>query len=387
MESGDGWLVRVRPREAVVTAAVARAVAAAAARYGNGRIEITNRANLQIRGLRPETIPLFIAAMEAVGAADAAEGLPTVLVSPLAGADPAVAPETLAIAEAVKEAVTRALDARAYPLRGPDGVGAPGPVDARVEPAHDGWWLPPKFGVVVDGGGTLPLTGLALDITLRAAQGRWFLNDAEVPVAEAASRAIALARDLATAPRQARPRTPNAPRLGFHPYGDGTQGAVALAPPFGQMEAAQLARLADLADRHGDGALRPTPWKSIAIAGVARSAEAALCRTAADLGLITEAADPRLGIVTCAGAPACARGEVETHSAASVLARSRRAGDPLLHLSGCAKGCAHPGPAAVTLVGAAGCFDLVRDGRPGDAPEARGLTLAKILALMQSVPA
>jgi precorrin-3B synthase len=386
MESGDGWLVRVRPRAAVITADVARAVAEASARHGNGRIKITNRANLQIRGLQPETILPFVAAMDAVGAADEAEGLPAFVVSPLAGADPTMAFETLEIVRAIEQAVARGLDPRAYPVGRPNVVGAPGRVDARHKAAHDGAFAP-KFGFLIDGGGALPLAGLSLDITLRAVDGRWFLNDVAVPSGEAAVRALALAEDLAARPRQVRPRSATAPRLGFHAYGDGAQGAVLLAPPFGQLHAAQLARLADLAERHGDGALRPTPWKSLAIAGVARTEAAALRRAAALRGFIAEPGDPRLGIVTCAGAPACARAEVETHAAAAALAAARRADDPLLHLSGCAKGCAHPGPAAVTLVGTARGFDFIREGRPGDAPQASGLTLAQTVALMQSVPA
>jgi precorrin-3B synthase len=39
-----------------------------------------------------------------------------------------------------------------------------------------------------------------------------------------------------------------------------------------------------------------------------------------------------------------------------------------VHLSGCAKGCAHPGPATLTLVGGeAGCGVVLR-GRAGDTP-------------------
>jgi len=335
MESGDGWLVRVRPRAAVITAAVARAVAEAATRYGNGRIEITNRANLQIRGLRPETIAPFAAAMAAVGAAD--DG-PAVLVSPLAGADPGVAAETRAIAAAI--------------ARGPDRG------------------LPAKFGFLIDGGGVLPLTGMALDITLRAVDGRWYLNGVAVPAEQAASRALAMAQALAQAPRQVAARTALPPAIGFRPYGDGGRGAVLLAPAFGQLRAAQLAALADLAESQGDGGLRPTPWKSLAIAGVARA-------EAADIGLITDPDDRRLSIVTCVGAPACGRARVNTQAAAGLLAASRQKGAPLLHLSGCVKGCAHPGPAAITLVGEAGGLALIRDGRPGDAPVARGLTLAQ----------
>jgi precorrin-3B synthase len=342
MESGDGWLVRVRPRAAVITARIARAVAEAARRYGNGRIEITNRANLQIRGLQPETILPFVAAMEAVGETD--DG-PAILVSPLAGADPGVAAETLAIAEAIAR--------------------------ARIE-------LPAKFGFLIDGGGVLPLTGLSLDINLRAEGGRWHLNGVEVPAQEAASRALSLAPTLAHTPR----RTSSAPALGL--YGC---GASNIAPAFGQMEAAQLAGLADLAERWGDGCLRPTPWKSLAIAAVRAGDEGFLRDAANQIRIMSEPGDPRLGVVTCTGAPACLRGEVETHSAALAIAALRRAGDPLIHLSGCAKGCAHPGPAAITLTGERGRFAFIRDGRPGDDALARDLTLAQCAALMQSVPA
>jgi len=355
MESGDGWLVRVRPRAAVITTAVARSVSEAATRYGNGRIEITNRANLQIRGLRLETIPLFAAAMEAVGAADEREGSPTVLVSPLAGADPGVAAETLSIAQSV----VRAFNA--------DG--------AMIQS--------PKFGIVIDGGGVMPLTGVALDVTLRAEGRRWLLNNMEIPAAEAPLRVLSLARTLTRAPR----RTSPAPALGFYPYGPDRHGAVLLAPAFGQMQASQLASLAGLAERWGDGALRPTPWKSLAVAGVAACDEGFLRDEANQIDIISNPADPRLGIVTCAGAPACLRGSVETLDAAMALAAARRAGDPLIHVSGCAKGCAHPGPAAVTLVGERGRFAFIRDGRPGDEPMARGLTLAQCAALVHSVPA
>ena len=352
MESGDGWLVRVRPRAAVITAAVARAVAGAATRYGNGRIEITNRANLQIRGLRPETVEPFAAAMEAVGAAD--DG-PAILVSPLAGSDPGVAAETLDLAAAIARA--------------------------------SGLALPAKFGVLIDGGGALPLAGLSLDVTLRAAGGRWLLDGAEVAVEDAAACALALAEVRACAPRQVAGRTDTRPALGFHPYGDGRQGAVLLAPAFGQLQATQLSSLADLAERLGDGSLRPTPWKSLAIAGVERRDEGLLRDLARQIRLMTEPDDRRLGIVTCVGAPSCSRGEVETYAAAESLALSRHEGDPLLHLSGCAKGCAHPGPAEVTLVGENGRFTFIRRGRPGNEAVAHGLTLAQCAALMQSVPA
>jgi precorrin-3B synthase len=51
MRSGDGLVVRVRPRGGRIDARQATGIAELAARHGNGLIELTNRANLQIRGV------------------------------------------------------------------------------------------------------------------------------------------------------------------------------------------------------------------------------------------------------------------------------------------------------------------------------------------------
>jgi precorrin-3B synthase len=96
-------------------------------------------------------------------------------------------------------------------------------------------------------------------------------------------------------------------------------------------------------------------------------------------GLVTHASDPLLRVVACTGAPACPEARAETRALAAALAPHLPAGERL-HVSGCAKGCAHPGPAAITLVGTADGFDVVRNGSPRDIPAMRELSRAKILA-------
>ena len=54
MLSGDGLVVRLRPRGGRLSAAQAVGIAALAKRCGNGLIDLTGRANLQIRGVREE---------------------------------------------------------------------------------------------------------------------------------------------------------------------------------------------------------------------------------------------------------------------------------------------------------------------------------------------
>ncbi|MCB8879813.1 hypothetical protein ACELLULO517_06170 [Acidisoma cellulosilytica] len=397
MESGDGWLARVRPVAGVISAGLALAVADAAIRFGNGIIEVTNRANIQIRGLKPTTIAPFTAAIEEAGGA-AGEGF-LGLISPLLGADPTMAPDTAAVMEAVKAALV-ALDrvgprnksadddsARDDPAEddsadaerkapcAPPAV-ARGP-DPRVYPFGRPDNLPAKFGIVIDGGGALQLTGISLDVTIRFVQGLWQVNGEACAPEDIPERVQALAGHTT----RVTTRTGPAPKPGYH-----AQSFTLVMPAFGQMTAEAFAGLARLAQSQGDGNLRPTPWKSLCIAGVAPEDAPPLLRQAERLGFITGPDDGRLSITTCAGAPACIRGEVETHPAAAELARHRQAGDSRIHLSGCVKGCAHPGAAPITLVGRAGRFDLIRDGRTSDMPSIRHQTLAQIAALGQSLP-
>ena len=136
MESGDGLIARVRPWCGAFSLAQASGLAEIAERLGNGHIDLTRRANLQIRGLREEGLPGLHDALDRLGLLDpdpATEAARNIMVGPLAGTE----------ARTLAEALSRALaeDRR---------VGA----------------LPAKFGWLVDGGGPLSIIGERADIAL-----------------------------------------------------------------------------------------------------------------------------------------------------------------------------------------------------------------------------
>ena len=54
MQSGDGFVVRIRPHGGRLSAEQAEGIADLAERHGNGLIDLTGRANLQIRGVRAD---------------------------------------------------------------------------------------------------------------------------------------------------------------------------------------------------------------------------------------------------------------------------------------------------------------------------------------------
>ena len=395
MASGDGLLVRVKPRAATLTAGQAEAVAQAARQYGNGIVEPTNRGHLQVRGLTDGTVDSFAAAMAGNGLAAAtpeAEAVRNVLADPLGPDDPAARFDSHALARRLSAMLEN-------------------------DPAFHA--LPGKFGLLVDAGVALPLAGCAADIAIRAGGDRLtvepagggralrlpeeavedavrrlltaFLAWRKGPENTAATSAPRRMKAMVAAcgadavfeaaglkgPRRAEsgpPRAAEPPLTGFVPVPDTAWGYFAIAAPFGSMEADGLAALAGLSRRYADGTVRVTPWKSFVLWGVSPADAFDLRKTAADIGLVAEPDDPRRRIVACAGRPRCASGHADTRADAAFLAAAGLPGTEILHLSGCAKGCAHPAAAGVALVATPGGYDLVRNGRAGDAPERTNLT-------------
>jgi precorrin-3B synthase len=86
---------------------------------------------------------------------------------------------------------------------------------------------------------------------------------------------------------------------------------------------------------------------------------------------MTDPADARLSLMACPGKPDC--GSALTSAPADALQIAESCKDLLrngttLHVSGCQKGCAHPGKADLTLVGRHdGRYDIVANGSTRDA--------------------
>ena len=99
-------------------------------------------------------------------------------------------------------------------------------------------------------------------------------------------------------------------------------------------------------------------------------------------GLITDPSDPILRITTCTGAPGCPQALGDTRQLARQLA-PHLAATQSLHLSGCAKGCAHPAPADLTLTATGQGYDLIRHGSAHDTPSLTGLTPQAIQDLLK----
>jgi precorrin-3B synthase len=141
-----------------------------------------------------------------------------------------------------------------------------------------------------------------------------------------------------------------------------------------------LHELASLAQRHGDGTLRMTPWQSVLLPDIAANDSAAVLAEMRALGLACDTAEPHARLIACAGSTGCARTPADTKADALKLAAHLPAGVDV-HLSGCARSCAAAHRAPYTLLAVApGVYDLYRR----DASPDFGVCVARQLTIEQA---
>ncbi|BCI65947.1 precorrin-3B synthase [Acetobacter aceti] len=359
MPSGDGLLVRVRPSIGRLTQAQAAGIARLAEQYGNGQIDLSARANIQIRGVTDPTYAQLVMGLATLGLIDAtpeAEARRNIVVTPFWQSDDGTTKLTERLGSALRDDRTLA--------------------------------LPGKFGFAVDTGATPVLRDVSADIRIErdatgnllcrangAASGARVTSDTAVDTALSLARwfissggrkrmAVHLA-DGATLPSaftavKAAPMT----HMSLPMPGQSASGFM-IGLAFGQMQARTLSALADIAP------LRVTPWRMLLLEGLISAPNLA--------GVITRADDPLLRVIACPGLPGCTQALQPTRPLARVLAPYAPVGR-MLHVSGCAKGCAHPGPTPLTLVAQAHDFGLVRDGNATSTPQHPPLTVEQLLA-------
>lgn len=351
MRSGDGWVVRVRPRAARLTRAQALGLCDAAQTHGAGLIDLTNRANLQIRGVTDAALaPLqdTLAALDLLDSDPELESRRNILIAPdwVAGDDSARLWEELA---------TRLADLPPLPSKmgfamdaGPAPILSKDPADFRIERGASGLILRAEgraLGMALD-------KGREIESLIRLAD--WFM-------VSGGARAGRMARHTAPLPDWAAWDAQPSPARARLAAGPAPVGLV-LGAAFGQIIAQDLADVMRASDAPG---VRVTPWRCLVL-------EASPALPLPD-GLIATPDHPALRVDACAGAPLCPQASVETRALARALAPHIPGS---LHVSGCAKGCARARDADITLIGREGRFDLVISGQR----RATGLTATDALA-------
>ncbi|WP_390912673.1 cobalamin biosynthesis protein CobG [Pseudosulfitobacter sp. SM2401] len=350
MMSGDGLIIRVRPRAGQLSAAQTLGLCDIARTHANGLIDLTNRANLQLRGVdeaKHQAVLDALLALDLLDETPEIEARRNIIVAPLRQAG--------SLSERLADALTSRL--------------------GDLPP------LPAKFGFAIDADGARQLENAPADIRIEAAPCGLIVRADGSPLGQAVTPDTAIDAVLTLARWFQTSKTNDirrmAPHLAATPlphcFACETTGARApmLTPgkikagqiygaPFGSMPAADLARLVE---KSNATAMIVTPFRQFLLLDAQPTATT----------FITEPNDARLRVDACSGAPACPAASIATRDVANAIAP--HLSGQTLHVSGCAKGCARPRPADVVLVGNDGAFDLVQNGHPWDVPSLCGLTL------------
>jgi ferredoxin-nitrite reductase len=388
----DGLLTRLRIPGGVLNESQCLAIAELLESTGLEYIQVTNRANLQLRGLSQDLALELLTNLADFGLAaidPAVDGIRNMMLSPTAGIDSQELIDVRPLANAWHEYLTHHLEL---------GV------------------LSTKFSVGFDGGGTVGIVDRPNDITLLAVNDREFSlhlsigerGDAPVPVgvrlglAECLPMLAAIAQsyrqgiELLGGDTRRKPRLRDVIRhwgltgfseivqrefagsrlfifknldpdrdaceengdrhLGVHQQNQTDFYYLGIVLPLGRWTIDQIKGLAKLAARYGSGQIRLTPWQNMIIPDINGIDLLRVQELITDLGLVQTANHPSSLLRACAGATGCQFGATDTQRDAidlsNYLAAKFSLDRPLnIHFSGCDKSCAQHDLADITLWG------------------------------------
>ncbi|MEV4702392.1 precorrin-3B synthase [Actinoplanes sp. NPDC049316] len=343
-DAADGPLARVRIPGGRMTGAQLGVLRDIAAEWGDGHVELTSRANLQLRALTGAPAVQLAARLAAAGllpsqthelvrniAASPLIGDP----SPIAGLDRALCAD--AALAALPGRFLFAIDSGAGDVVYSADVAAL-PLGDRVAVLLAGR----DVGLRIDPGQIVPVLLAAAHAFLRLAEETvaagqrrpWRLR--ELPDGPArVAQALGMPLD-APSPQLTRP----APR---EPIGVIGETAAAALVPLGRLTPAQLTALSTAS------VLVVTPWRGIVVRDLAPGETGPWVHRLAAAGLEVAAGSPWIGVTTCAGRPGCAKALADVRSEASAAVRAdapaavaSAAGGLPVHWVGCARGCGSP---------------------------------------------
>ncbi|MBB5082671.1 precorrin-3B synthase [Nonomuraea endophytica] len=352
--AADGPLARIRLPGGAITPAQLHELAA----FATSGIELTSRANVQVRALKSPA--LFADRMAAVGLLPSPthERVRNIVASPLGGRLTGFATHPLV------EALDRALCARPALAELPgrflfaldDGTGDVSSLGADVTLVEDGILLAgTPFALPGAGVDTLVAVAEAF-LAERGDSGAWRI--AELPNGPTRIATHLAATGLpAPAPGLQAPglQAPGlqAPGLTAAGLGADRAGAAAGASPvrgarviglpdgrvaveavvpLGRLTAAQARLLAAL-----DVPVRLTPWRTVVLLDLAEAPDLT------GSGLVTDPDSPWTGVSACTGSPGCAKSLADVqHDAAQWVAARERSPELPVHWAGCERRCGLP---------------------------------------------
>jgi ferredoxin-nitrite reductase len=390
----DGLLVRLRIPGGLLNVAQCEAIAALADDADSGFVEVTNRANIQIRGLQADVSIEALEHLQAVGLASpiaAVDALRNIMGSPTAGIDRQQLLDTRPLIAAWNEYLTTRPDFAVLSPKfsvcfdGGEAVSVrdrPNDISLVAEAIDheilfrlhlnlgDRGDAPCDVGVLVKPQESLPLLSAIAEIycdyteqvlkiekqrkpRLRDLLHDWgvelFLQQVVDRLPFSWQRSESPANTLLLNHYQ---------HLGVHSQRQAGFSYMGVVLPLGRLETQQWRELTTLAARYSNGILRLTPWQNLLLTDIPTPKVAAVQAEIEQLGLYVSATHPHSAIVACSGLSGCKASATDTQENALTLANHLAEHLTLdrsinIHFSGCEKSCAQHHTSDIALLGIA----------------------------------
>jgi len=382
----DSFMLRLRVPGGILTAHQMRGLAAMASDWGSGRVDITTRANLQIREFQPKGIVRVLNKLQSLGLTSrgsGADNIRNITASPITGLDPTELCDVAPLADALHHYILNSRDLYGLPRKFNVAFDNGGAISVVADTNDIGF-----VAVRVGEGRSLP-TGVYFRVLLCGITGhkQFATNcglllraDQTVAVAAAMIRVFSengdrtdrkkarlkylvdrwgvdkfmdetemrLSFPLIRVPiNECEPRLPidRAGHIGVHAQRQDDLHYIGISVPVGRLPAAQMLALADIASSYGSGELRLTVWQNLLIPNIPTAHLDATLAALQAVGLDCTAGTVLRGTVACTGNRGCkyASTDTKTHAVelASLLDARFKIEQPVnLHVTGCPHSCA-----------------------------------------------
>jgi sulfite reductase (ferredoxin) len=382
------FMLRVRIDGGQLSLAQLRTVAEISRRYARDSADITDRQNIQMHWIRIEDMPEIWRQLEGVGLSttEACGDTPRVILgSPVAGVS---ADEILDATEAIREIADKFIgdpELSNLPRKFKTTISwlPDTPYEANdvsflgvIHPDHG-----PGFDLWVGGGlSTNPMLAKRLGVWVplhevaeawhgvvqvfrdygyrrlrNRARLKFLLADWGVEKFRQVLEDEYLGRKLIDGPAAELPERP-IDHIGIHKQWDGN-AYVGVAPVAGRVSGTMLAQVADIAEAHGSGRVRLTPYQKLLVLDVPPEKANPLVGALREIDLEAAPSAWRRGTMACTGIEFCKLAIVETKARATELVETleKRLAefdvDISIHLNGCPNACARTQVADIGLKG------------------------------------
>jgi len=382
----NSFMLRLCIPNGILDAERLRAVADVAEEHGGGYVDVTTRANLQIREIGPRAPLAVLERLAAAGLSSrgsGADNIRNITGSPTAGIDPQEIYDTRPLGISLHQAIVLHRELYGLPRKFNIAFDGGGAVSSLAETNDIGFraaraatdsGLPADVHFRIEIGGITGHGDFAEDlgvairpeqcVHVALAMLRVFIDEGDRTDRRRARLKYVLdrmgregfltaAEKHLPAPLSRLPLTDCEPyplprrdaHVGFHPQRQPGRLYCGVALPLGRMTVAQLRAIADIARRFGSGTIRLTAWQNVILSDISAADQENVRARLVDIGLSAEASHLRAGFVACTGNAGCkfAAADTKRHALQCMahLERTVKLDVPIhVHLTGCPNSCA-----------------------------------------------